>query len=115
MKIEFKGVEKLQRKLTTVAQMNAVKSIVRVNGAEMTQEMVSKAQFGGGYSTGATRQSIPTNSGIRDDGMTAYAGPTTEHAGFVEKGTRFMSAQPFVEPAFNAQKEQFKRDMNKLV
>ena len=34
---------------------------------------------------------------------------------YLEYGTRFMDAQPFVRPAFDEQKEKFKDDMQKLV
>jgi hypothetical protein len=33
----------------------------------------------------------------------------------LEYGTRFMEAQPFVKPAYEVQKEQFKKDLDKLV
>jgi HK97 gp10 family phage protein len=33
---------------------------------------------------------------------------------YLEYGTRFMDAQPFVRPAYNEQKAKFIRDMNKL-
>ncbi|MDT2640464.1 hypothetical protein P7D31_10090 [Enterococcus dongliensis] len=34
---------------------------------------------------------------------------------YLEYGTRFMEAQPFMGPAYRAQKEIFKRDMDRLV
>ena len=47
--------------------------------------------------------------------MTAVVGPTTEYAYYVEVGTRFMQAEPFVRPPWEEQKELFKKDMDKLV
>lgn len=52
---------------------------------------------------------------IRDDGMTAAVGPTTDYSPYVEYGTRFMQAEPFVKPSWEEQKELFKKDMDKLV
>ena len=47
--------------------------------------------------------------------MSAEVEPTAEYAPYVELGTRFMEAQPYLGPAFNEQKEKFKKDMKKLV
>ena len=55
------------------------------------------------------------NLEIKDGGFTAESGPTTEYSPYVEYGTRFMDAQPFVRPALEEQASKFKRDMQKLV
>ena len=47
--------------------------------------------------------------------MTAAVGPTTDYSPYVEYGTRFMQAEPFVKPSWEEQKELFKKDMDKLV
>ena len=47
--------------------------------------------------------------------MTGIVKPGTNYSPYVEYGTRKMSAQPFVRPAYNAQKEIFKQDLDKLV
>ena len=47
--------------------------------------------------------------------MTAEVSPGTEYSPYLEYGTRFMEAQPFVHPALEAQEGQFKSDMKKLV
>jgi len=41
--------------------------------------------------------------------------PHTEYASYVEFGTRFMEAQPYMKPAFEKQSKQFRKDMNELV
>lgn len=111
----YVGLDELGDKLASMANMGAVKTIVKKNGAGLVKTMTKRAEFVKGYATGATRQSIGANSGIRDAGLSAFAGPGTEHAGYLEKGTRYMSAQPFVEPAFKEQKELFKADLDALV
>ena len=40
--------------------------------------------------------------------------PTAEYAAYVEYGTRYMNAQPYMRPSYTAQKEQFKSDLKKL-
>ena len=52
---------------------------------------------------------------ISDGGMTATVEPTAEYAPYVELGTRFMEAQPYLKPAFEEQKKQFEKDLQKLV
>lgn len=107
-KIKVVGIEKLQKKLKKNVQMAEVKRVVRHNGAEMQE----KAQRNAPVDTGHLKRSIGLN--MADAGMTAEVEPTAEYAPYVELGTRFMEAQPYLKPAFDEQKEKFKRDMKKL-
>lgn len=113
VKVTFNGLDALRKKLSDIKNMEAAKQVVKTNGAELHRRMVSKAVFTRGYSTGQTRRSITTD--ISDGGMTSTTKPNTDYAAYLEYGTRKMSAQPFVGPAFNEQKEQFKQDLERLV
>jgi len=113
MKVKVTGLDKLQKALKENVTMDDVKRVVRYNGAEMQRRMQEKADFKKGYQTGTTKRSIGLE--IVDDGFTAESGPTTEYSPYLEYGTRFMDAQPFIKPAFDEQKEEFKKDMQKLV
>lgn len=75
--------------------------------------MQKNADFKKGYQTGTTKRSIALE--ITDAGLTAAVEPGTEYSPYLEYGTRFMDAQPFVKPAYEAQKAQFKEDMQRLV
>lgn len=112
-KIKWEGLEDLQKKLRENASMNLVKKTVQQNGQELRSKIQEKAEFTKGYQTGQTKRSV--NLEIKDGGFTAESGPTTEYAEYVEYGTRFMEAQPFVRPALEEQASKFKRDMQKLV
>lgn len=112
-KIKWEGLEELQKKLRENASMNLVKKTVQQNGQELRSKIEAKAEFTQGYQTGQTKGSV--NLEIKDGGFTAESGPTTEYAPYVENGTRFMEAQPFVHPALEEQSAKFKRDMQKLV
>ena len=112
-KIKIEGLDKLQRKLAKDITMEDVKRVVRKNGADLQQKIVENANFTQGYQTGTTKRSVTLD--ITDGGFTAEAGPTTEYAPYVEYGTRFMDAQPFVRPALEEQLPEFKSDMKKLV
>lgn len=112
-RLEIKGLDKLERSLKENVTLSDVKRVVRQNGSEMHKKMQSNADFAKGYQTGATKRSIGLE--IKDGGFTAEVGPTTEHAPYVEWGTRFMQPQSFVRPAYDSQKKKFKSDMGKLV
>lgn len=113
--IKFKGLDKLQKKLRKNAEMTDVKKVVKFHGGQLKERMRDQAKqsFNKGYSTGDTMSSI--NVEITDGGLEARVGPTTDYAEYVEYGTRFMEAEPFVRPALDAQKDKFKSDLKKLV
>ena len=112
-KIKFEGLDELEKSLKENVTMQDVKQVVKQNGAELQQKMQTKAEFTKGYQTGTTKRSIGLE--IKDTGFTAEVAPTTEYAPYLEYGTRFMEAQPFVRPALEEQERQFKSDMQKLV
>lgn len=111
--LKIKGLDKLQKALKENVTMDDVKRVVRKNGADLQQEMQDNADFDKGYQTGDTKRSIGLE--ITDGGFTAEVEPTTEYSPYLEYGTRFMDAQPFVKPAHDDVKAKFKKDMQKLV
>ena len=106
------GLEKLEKALKENVTMDDVKRVVRHNGSQFQKRMQAKADFKKGYQTGQTKRSIGLE--ITNNGFDAEVGPETDYSPYVEYGTRYMEAQPFVRPAFEEQKEKFKRDMQKL-
>lgn len=108
MSIKFTGANELKLALKKKADLDAVRRVVMQNGAELQ----ARAQRNAPVDTGNLKRSI--GLGIRDNGLTAESEATAEYAPYVEWGTRYMDAQPFMGPAFRVQKEQFKRDMDKL-
>lgn len=112
-KIKITGLDKLQKALKEGVTLDDVKTVVRHNGSQLQKKMQVKADFTKGYQTGQTKRSIGLE--MKDSGFTAEVGPETEYSPYLEYGTRFMDAQPFIKPALDEQKEKFKRDMQKLV
>jgi len=108
-RVTLKGTDKLKVVLEGKTNLSAVKTVVKANGAGLQ----TKAQRNAPVDTGFLKRSI--GLAISDGGLTATVEPTAEYAPYVEWGTRYMEAQPFVRPAFYTQKEQFKRDLNKIV
>lgn len=113
-KITFEGdLDKLHRRLKENVTMDDVRRVITHNGQQLQSKMQRKADFAKGYQTGQTKRSIGLE--FCDGWKTAEVEPTTEYSPYLEYGTRFMDAQPFVKPAFDEQKEKFKKDMDKLV
>lgn len=112
-KLTVKGLDELEKRLKENVTMDDVKKVVRHNGEQMQQKIQKNADFKKGYATGETKRR--TGLEFKDGGFTAEVEPTTEYSPYLEYGTRFMDAQPFVRPGYNEQKEKFKRDMQKLV
>ena len=111
--IKVTGLDKLEKRLKDNANLNDVKRVVRSNGAELQRKMQRKADFSKGYQTGTTKRSIGLE--IKDNGFTASVGPETEYSPYLEYGTRFMDAQPFVKPALDEQEQQFLSDIKKIL
>lgn len=107
--IKFEGIAKLNKGLEKRMDMSAVKTVVKKNGSEMQK----KAQRNAPVDTGNLKNNIGLE--ISDGGMTATVEPTAKYAPYVELGTRFMEAQPFLKPAFEEQKKQFEKDLKELV
>lgn len=107
--IQIKGIDKLQKKLRKNVTMADVKTVVHTNGIEMNRTASRLAPV----DTGFLRRSIVF--AIADGGLTATSKAGAEYAPYLEYGTRFMSAQPFMRPAYNQQKAKFKSDMGRLV
>lgn len=112
-KIKVEGLADLQAALKPNVKLDDVKTVVRHHGSELQKRMQDKADFKKGYQTGTTKRSIGLE--LKESGFAAEVGPETEYSPYVEYGTRFMEAQPFVRPAYDEQKALFKSDMQKLV
>lgn len=118
--IKFEGIVELQKRLKENVRLDDVKRVIRHNGAELQDVAQDNADFRGHYRgntfvtpTGTLKRSIELD--IEDGGMTAVVEPKADYAAYVELGTRFMDAQPYLKPAWETQKEYFKRDMQKLM
>lgn len=118
--LKVKGLDKLEKALKDDATLNDVKRVVKFYGGKLHDQMVENADFRGHYEgkkfvppTGATKD-IPAPK-PEDGGLTVIVEPATEYSPYLEYGTRFMDAQPFVKPAHDAVKGQFKTAIKKLM
>lgn len=111
--IRIEVPKELERKLKRLSNKSAIRTVVHFNGGRLQNEMTRRAEFTKGYQTGATKRSI--RASFTNGGMTAEVGPTTEYASYLEHGTRFMEAQPFIAPALRAVEPNFIHDLERLV
>lgn len=107
--VYFKGLDVLTRGLKDRATLNDVKMMVRLNGAEMAE----KAKRNAPVKTGDLRGSITQE--ISDGGLTTKVAPHMDYSAYVELGTRFMEAQPYLKPAMNKQEGRFVADLKRLM
>lgn len=118
--VRIDGFDKLEAKLKKSMNMDAVKTVVKGNGAQLQTKAQENAPVGTpqstgipGYVGGTLKRSVELD--ITDGGLTAEVEPTADYAAYVEYGTRFMEAQPYLKPAYDEQKKKFVKDLNELV
>lgn len=107
--LEFKGIDKLMKRLDPQHTEADVKKVVKANGADLQEAAMRDAPV----DTGSLKRSIQLE--IRDGGMSAHVKPTQHYAPYLEYGTRFSPSQPFLRPNFFYQRYQFIKDLEKLM
>jgi HK97 gp10 family phage protein len=114
MNIKIDGLEEFQRTLKKNVTMADVKRIVRTNGQRLTNVMKRQTTnaYVKGYSTGDTASSI--NAEERDGGLTVAVGATMNYNPYTEYGTRYMSAEPILDPSLEVIRPQFLGDLEKV-
>lgn len=109
MKFTLSGTKKLERVIKKNANTQKVKMIVKANGADMQQKAMRYAPV----DTGSLKRYIMIS--LFDSGYTTTVKPLMNYSSYVEYGTRFMEAQPYMKPAFIQQRLIFVKEMSKLV
>ena len=117
-KIDMRGLNQMQKKLLKGVSKDQIARVVRRNTAELTQKAkerapVSTEKTNPGGAHGQLKRSIIPSVG--SGGLAGKVNATVDYAEYVELGTRFMAAQPYMKPAFDQQKEVFLDDMKKLI
>lgn len=117
-KIDMRGLSQLEKKLLKGVSKDKISQVVRLNTAELTQKAKARAPVStektnpGGAHGQLKRSIIPS---VGSGGLVGKVNATVDYAEYVEMGTRFMAAQPYMKPAFDQQKEVFLDDMKKLI
>jgi len=103
------GTDALIKGLKKSANLNDIKNIVKMNGAELQKNAQRKASV----DTGFMKRSIVLT--FEDGGMTAKIVSMAEYSAYVNYGTRFQIANPFMTNSFNVQKPIFLSDLSKVL
>lgn len=118
--ITLEGDVELQKAIAKNIKLEAMQRIIKNNGSNLQKKAQRNADFKGHYEgkkfvkpTGNLKRSIGLE--ISANGLTATVEPTADYAAYVEYGTRFMDAQPYLKPAYTEQLAKFKSDLSKLV
>lgn len=107
--LSIKGIDELVGKLKKNANLDDVKNVVKLNASELQRNM----QRDSPVDTGFLKRSIGTTS--TDSGYGARIGAGAEYAPYLVWGTRFMYAQDFFRPNFFKQRQQFLKDLERLM
>lgn len=109
--IKFNGLDELLNGLNALKKgcNSEVSKIVKHCGSICQREEMRKVPV----DTGTLKRSIYLE--ISNLGLTATIEPTANYASYVEFGTRFMAAQPYVRPAYRKATNEFKKRMKRLV
>lgn len=123
--IKIEGIERFQKKIKKNVSLNDVKKVVRHYGQRMEKyAKMNTEEFKGHYEwrkgegyvfvepTGNLKRGIISES--KRDGLEWETTSTVDYAGYVEYGTRFMDAQPYLKPAFKDEAENMKHDLKRL-
>lgn len=111
MSVKMVGLARMIKGLTDIYQKSdsEIGRVVKANTAELQQKEMRSAPV----DTGFLKRSILLT--MKDNGLTGVVEPTATYSSFVEYGTRFMAAQPYVRPNYDEQSKQFIKDMEKFV
>ena len=107
--ITIAGLERTKARIHAALDTAAAEQVVKAYAAKLQQEAMRKAPV----DTGNLKRSIMLN--IAEDGMEATVTATAEYAAYVEYGTRFMNAQPYMKPAAEMIRPEFQEAMKHAV
>jgi HK97 gp10 family phage protein len=128
LNVELKHTNDLQKfrdQLIKKAATDVMRKVVSKNTMALYEEARKRAVFKGHWGwikgvgrawikpTGYLKRSITPMS--RDMGLTGVVSPYADYAMYVELGTRYMAAQPFLFPALLQIKPQFLKEMKQVV
>ena len=111
--IQIIGGDKVVRNIAKRVGRDKVNRVVKKNTAETQQRMMRNASFTKGYQTGTTKRSISLE--LFPESLAGEVKPGTDYSPYLEYGTRFMEAQPFVKPTRDEQAPIFLKDMQDLI
>ncbi|MDY5835763.1 MAG: HK97-gp10 family putative phage morphogenesis protein [Eubacteriales bacterium] len=108
VKFDKKGLDELAKALDSDKLHKQAERIIAYHTADLHTRSQRKVPVRTGH---LKRSGIAKTDLERLEGRVKYS---ADYAGYVEKGTRYMDAQPYLEPALNEVKPALVADMKKL-
>ena len=87
-----------------------IKQVVQIAARNIEKDAKQRMTDWPAVDTGDTRSSIFVDPG--SPSFSQHIGPTTEYAPFIEFGTRYMSARPYMIPALEKEAPRFKEALS---
>lgn len=113
MSMKFEGLKELQKalgQLENKATSEMIQKEAVIRGAEvLKEEVINKAP----KKTGKLKESITITS-VENGKVSVHTGEAF-YSHFLEFGTTKVAAKPFMEPAFNAKKEEIQEAMADVI
>ena len=103
------GLQKAKAKIQDLTDLRPAKKIVK----KYTAKVQEKAQRKVPVITGTLKRSIM--SAISEDGRLGIVAATAEYAEYVEYGTRYMDAKPFMRPSADEIWDDFQNELAEVV
>ena len=115
MSLKVTGLEPLIGTLKEGVTLDDVRKIVKDRGKQLANTMVRQTEIAyvKGYSLGDTAGSI--NLKITNRALTAEVQASTDYVEYVEKGTRYMSPEPILQPSLDKVGTLFLKDMSRIM
>lgn len=116
MSVSLSGVKELKAALEKQARAEELAAqVVKYHGAQLQQnaQRICPVSHRKGKPGGTLKRSIRLE--LRDKGLTAEVAATTNYASYVEYGTRYMDAQPYMRPSYEKQVYKFLRDLDHVL
>lgn len=106
--MKITGTDALMKELNKLATLDDVKNAVKIN----TATLQTKAQRKVAVDTGSLKRSIALD--FLDGGFTGRVATNSEYGSYVENGTRYQSAQPYIRPSLKETEILFTKDLQRL-
>lgn len=106
--VDLAGLKPMQKKFLKGVPREKITKVVQLNLKALTEKAQENAPVRTGHLKGSIKPKMV-------DATTGEVTATAEYAEYVELGTRFMLAQPYMKPAAEAQEPVFISDIKKLI
>lgn len=109
--VKNSDVKKLDRKIKNLSELKKAGAVVKFH-TSVIQNIATQLTP---VDTGELKKSWRNNFKQDGSGIKAEVGNVKEYAGYVEKGTRFMDAQPYLKPAVDNDAPDYIKDLKKAI